>query len=439
MAVELAAAAWAAEEVVSTTVQIGVGAYMVAKPTAPLHATFTQIATSSDDDTKYDQLIHAWRRSMMDNKAYIFGGETASGQLAGTEIHAITLTSDKTSPDYSVTPAIADVEANGVPAPRQKHAACGFNVCIAVFGGVDQNGQVIDEQHVWLYNTGKSAWETLRPKDASALLPSARSEAKLFDHRNNLVLYGGKSKNGEGLHDVWLFNYVQSAWHQLPDAPVSSDAAALTNGMLHIISNGDRMGSDLHLLPLNPTRDPSEQKWHTVPFPSNPLTPGPQTRSAAGLVPVTTGYGRHYLIYLFGVRPKKTLLNLAGSTEPAAGASEKEEEQPLYWSDIWTYQLPSSPHEAKFTANIMEAVKPAKIKDSIRSALGYDTGGHSWTETEVLPPSEVDLDASTGKVHPGPRGNFACDVMEDGKSIVLWGGINAKGEKEGDGWVVKLS
>lgn len=49
---EVAAVAWAAEEVVSTTAQAGVAAYMVSKPTMPLKATFSQIATSSDDETR---------------------------------------------------------------------------------------------------------------------------------------------------------------------------------------------------------------------------------------------------------------------------------------------------------------------------------------------------------------------------------------------------
>lgn len=48
-----AAAVAAVYETVETTAQLGVGAYMVAKPTMPLKATFKQIATSSDDQTKY--------------------------------------------------------------------------------------------------------------------------------------------------------------------------------------------------------------------------------------------------------------------------------------------------------------------------------------------------------------------------------------------------
>lgn len=47
-----AVAAAAVYETVETAAQIGVGAYMVSKPTHPLKATFKQIASSSDDQTR---------------------------------------------------------------------------------------------------------------------------------------------------------------------------------------------------------------------------------------------------------------------------------------------------------------------------------------------------------------------------------------------------
>ena len=49
---EIAAGLWVAEEVVSTTAQAGLAAYYVSQPTMPLKATFSQIATSSDDGTR---------------------------------------------------------------------------------------------------------------------------------------------------------------------------------------------------------------------------------------------------------------------------------------------------------------------------------------------------------------------------------------------------
>jgi hypothetical protein len=90
----------------------------------------------------------------------------------------------------------------------------------------------------------------------------------------------------------------------------------------------------------------------------------------------------------------------------------------------------------KATTNFTEALKPAKIKDKIREALGMDDGKHSWYEVVVEPPTE--LPESEGKLHPGPRASFACDVMVDGQSVVIWGGTNPKGELEGDGWIIKL-
>jgi hypothetical protein len=49
---EVAAGVVIAEEVVSTTIQGAAATYAVAKPTMPLKATFTQIATAKDDDTR---------------------------------------------------------------------------------------------------------------------------------------------------------------------------------------------------------------------------------------------------------------------------------------------------------------------------------------------------------------------------------------------------
>jgi len=49
---EVAASLLAAEQVVSTGVEAGVAA-SIAKPTVPLKASFSQIGSTSEDDTKY--------------------------------------------------------------------------------------------------------------------------------------------------------------------------------------------------------------------------------------------------------------------------------------------------------------------------------------------------------------------------------------------------
>ena len=104
---------------------------------------------------------------------------------------------------------------------------------------------------------------------------------------------------------------------------------------------------------------------------------------------------------------------------------------------MWSLQLPSSDVQVQATTAVSEAVKPAKIKDAIRSTLGAEAGTHVWAEVEVKPPG--DLLGNGGKLHPGPRCFFGYDSLKDGHSgIVLWGGVDAKGQTEGDGWIVRL-
>ncbi|KAK4612315.1 hypothetical protein CLAFUW4_13021 [Fulvia fulva] len=429
MAAEVAAGAWAAEEVVSTGVQAGVGAYMVAKPTMPLEAHFRQIVTTQDDGTRLSLLRSNNSINVVGHRAYIFGGEL-DGKLAGNEMHSINLqhTEKPEEPEsaYSILPAIADeIDGDGLPAPRTKHAASHLNICVAVFGGVDEDGKLVDrDSTLWLYVTAKSAWQRFDAEE-SGVAPVQRHSAKLFEHNNNLVLYGGIDAEGQELKDVWHFNYSSRKWTPLASAPVSTLNAALVEGTLHLIHSNEPMSSDVHTLN---TTNPEKAEWQTHSFPINPLAPGPRPRVGGGLVPVSTGYGRNYLLYFFGARQNP-------STHETKSPNETED--PTQWSDLWTYQVGSSKPEAKVTTSLADAIKPAAIKDAIRSKLGYDTGSHSWAEVEVQPPE--DLPEGEGKVHPGPRAYFGYDVTGDGHQVVMWGGMNAKGEREGDGWLITFS
>ena len=341
---------------------------------------------------------------------------------------------EQPEPDYSVIPAVPDLDGGKVPAARTKHAACAFDEYVAIFGGVDDTGEAINENSfIFMFNTNQATWKMHEVSNLDAG-PKPRSSTLLFEHKGNLVLYGGLDSSGAELKDVWLFDCVKKMWLPLPDAPVVTPNATVSDSVLYAVSGTDNVSGDLHVLSLNP-KEGEEQSWNTVPFPTNPLTPGPLPRTGAGLLPVTTGYGRQYLLYLFGAR---TLVSKT-TTTPSADSQATEQSKdapPEYWSDMWTCQLPSSDAEMKLTTKFSEAMKPSKIKDKIREGLGYDSGKHTWAEVEVLPP--VDLEASEGKVHPGPRSSFGYDVMEDGRSVVIWGGLNPKEEREGDGWMIRL-
>ena len=363
--------------------------------------------------------------TVIGNKAYIFGGEIADNKIASNDIHAVTLEpSGKPESDYHLIPAIPKIDNGAVPSTRTKHAACSFKGSVAIFGGCSENGKLVDEgSTIWLFDSEAMSWSTLEQDSIGASKPGPRSGAKLFEHENSLILYGGKDNIGSA-SDVWRFDTDSHTWTQLPTAPVHTANAAFTNGQLYLISGSDPMSSQLHHLDVSSTDEDSA--WQTFTFPTNPIAPGPRPRQGGGLLPISTGFGRNYLTYFLG-----------SISKPADSSATPLDEthDVTQWSDMWTLQLPSSNLEAKPKLKVSEAIKPAKIKDAIRAAFGADTGTHSWAEAEVQIP---ELREPEGKLHPGPRGFFGCDVMGDGKSVVLWGGENAKGERVGDGWIVRL-
>ncbi|KAI1301112.1 hypothetical protein F5Y03DRAFT_220314 [Xylaria venustula] len=420
---EVAAGLWAAEEVVSTSIQAGVAGYAIAQPTMPLKATFSQIASTSKDDSSASLARYNHTVTVINKKAYIFGGQTSQNKLATNDIHCVALPlKDVPPPDYQVLPALQADEDGDAPTTRTQHAACALRNYIAVYGGCDEKGALVDEgQKIRLFDTETSTWEVLEPSGHLERIPVSRRKATLLSHDGNLILYGGLDSNGSELTDVWHFNYATKIWNQLPRAPVASKSAAISGHTLYLVSVSDSLGSEVHHLDLDLyAQEPP--RWSTISIPTNPLTQssGPKPRANGALVAITTGFGRNYLVYFFGEH-----------TESA------ENDDLRQWNDLWTFQLPSSDVAAQATTSLKDAIKPAKIKDRIRSKLGADTGKASWAEVEVQTPG--DLRAHEGKIHPGPRGSFGYDVTPDKSGIILWGGVSADGQAVGDGWMIELA
>ena len=367
--------------------------------------------------------------TVVGNKAYLFGGSTATNTVASNEIHAITLEhSGKPEMDYSVIPALATLEGGKTPDPRTKHAACTFHENIAIYGGCDEKGSLIDdESSVWLFNPERKAWDNLAPSNTDSL-PGPRQNAKLFAEEKRLILFGGVDTSGSHASDLWQFDIASRTWSQLPTAPVATSNATLANGQLWLISSSDPVSSQLHHLSISESTE--EGTWDSFTFPTNPMAPGPRARHDGALLPVTTGWGRNYLIYLLGARDSPA--------SPAAPDNQAQSKEITQWSDTWVVQIPSSDLGAKPSLSLKEAIKPAKIKDAIRSVIGADTGHLKWAEAVVQVPSDKVLEEAEGKAHPGPRALFGADVMKNGHSVVFWGGVDSKGETVGDGWIVKF-
>lgn len=358
------------------------------------------------------------------NKAYIFGGETAGGELCGTDVHAITLPDNASNTngtnEYACYPAVPmkDLTTGDVlaPSPRSGHAACARGNTIIVHGGRGQEGTVLHDQIcLWVWNSETLSWSQINPGTLQGSTPSPRYDHRIFydEKQDILVLHGGRSDQLESAQ-AWVFDFKTASWTELPAAPAAPLSAAYVDETLYSLSSSSDLGGSIHFLDLSASkRDSNSLEWSHVDFPSNPLVPGPRPRVGAALVPVSTGLGRYYLLYLLGSREDADLTSDKTYTE----------EHPFY-SDIWSLQLPSR----GFTG--------ANIKDAVRNTLpGVKSGSFSWKEIEVVPSEQTQM---AGKVHPGPRGFFGADVTADGKGIILWGGINAKREAESDGWQVRV-
>lgn len=369
---------------------------------------------------------------MIGNKGYVFGGDTATNILASNDVHAITLEhSGGPEMDYSIVPALSTFEGERTPAARTSHAACAFHGSVAVYGGCNENGDRIDEQSsLWLFNPERKSWDLLKPSDAQNA-PGPRQHAKLFANEASIVLYGGIDSSGDHASDLWSFDVASRSWTQLPTAPVATSNAALTKGQLWLVSGSTPVSSQLHHLSI--TSSSEDMAWESFTFPTNPLAPGPRARHDGALLPLTTGWGRNYMVYLFGVKDDSQPVTSTTKLEDARHAQDVTQ-----FSDTWALQIPSSDLEAKASFTLKEAIKPAKIKDAIRHALGVETGHLSWAEAVVQVPSDGELEEEAGKLHPGPRAFFGADVMERGSSVVFWGGVDAKGERVGDGWIAQF-
>ena len=464
--------------------------------------------------------------------------------MAGADMHIVQLPSKSKSKgkvegeaEYKAVPALGqssgeekgdenlDVKGGGeIPCPRADHTAVAIGERIYVFGGADENMQVIEEKgRVWVFDTTTLHWSFLDVQSPSHAYPSGRlqhgsastehplppgnpkSPAATYKqsiqntlvkastivgggipesrpHGTVFVGFGlGSTFSQEVLTDSWSFDIATQTWTSLPSLPASTSISAppsiaLTHNRLYAVtsSTASTVGSEIHYLALPKSSfydtkasaaetDPnsntnlqsivtgaetpaSEKKgdWTTLPFPNNPLAPGPRPRKGAGLLPVTTGNGREYLLYSFGQR-----LPTSSSENPHSPPEDQgESEEPLSWSDIWSYQTPA------------QSTTVTAVKDATRSALGIASGEGTWAEVNVIADVEEVADGRAqeqqqgqdeegsgkrsmeggeggGKSHPGPRSWFGSAVL-DGNGIVLWGGSNGKGETEGDGWVVRV-
>ncbi|KAF2085458.1 galactose oxidase [Saccharata proteae CBS 121410] len=414
---EIAAGAVVAEQVVSTTVEAGaVAGVAIAQRTMPLKATFTRVAVS-DSISRYRHSV-----TVVGGKAYIFGGLKGPGELTGNEVHVITLPSKATAKhneiEYHCVPAIPAEEGGSVPHPRASHSACLQGDRIIITGGFDEKEMSLKEPGlVWFFDTTTLKWSS---RSYESSMPASPFDHGTAFHKDSLLTYGGmvRTENvseGAAVPTLTSLNLKTGQFVIHKDqtiSPVSFPSTiALVNNQVYVVGGEGKFDSSVHYYDI-PSRPSDPTDWKTVPVPSNPLVPGPKSpRDGAGLIRVSTGHGRNYLLYFFGQE--------RGANKTEIDGPEKG----VFCTDLWTFQVPSS------------GISLANVKDGARDKLGMDSGCGSWGEVEVLPHKEEF--AHEGKVHPGPRTFFGSSAVDD-SSIFLWGGLDPNGDVQGDGWIIKV-
>ncbi|KAF4973669.1 hypothetical protein FZEAL_9261 [Fusarium zealandicum] len=411
---EVAAGAIAAEQIISTTIEAGAAA-AVAQPTQPLNAVLSQIATTPTNDDSLALARSHHSITVIGSRGYIFGGKKEDGSLCKNDVHAISLSDEESGgSEYACFPAVGE---NGeIPPPRLDHSACPRGETLIIFGGQDGSGQASDEEScLWEWEPKSARWAKIEPVGKA---PGPRSGHQIFldAKKDTLILHGGL-ENGQPTTETWSFDFTTRIWSELPPAPATSLAAQLVDGTLYFISGDSDMHGSIHFLTPAFGEDDSAEtpEWSSIDFPTNPLVSGPRPRVGSALAHVTTGLGRRYLVYLLGSRQDANV----------SSSNEAYNNDHPYYSDMWSLQLPS------------DGFSVARVKDAIRDALpSIESGAFSWHELDIAP---SELKQTTGKLHPGPRGFFGADTCLGGKGVILWGGVNAKGETEADGWLLQLS
>lgn len=391
--------------------------------------------------------------SIVKGKAYIFGGEEIPREPADNHVHVFTLPqSEDDETDYQAITAKSSKGPKGpVPEKRVGHTATAIDHRIYVFGG--RGGKEMkpleEKGRVWVFDTRTNQWSFLDPikntpypesrsyhaststlhplhplhgpTDPTALSMNASNSG--FDDHGTVFIHGGCPVSGRKA-DVWGFDVAAQTWSRFPDAPGPARGGAnlcFAQDRLYRFGGFDgqkELGGLQCLHFVVATFDdkggkgemdvaPKTGQWETVEAPEGTQVPG--DRSVAGLHPVTTGQGRHFLLLFLGERLP------SGSGHDGAGK---------FWDDVWSFQLKP------------EGMSAASFKDAARWLVGAKTAEGSWVKVDIPETS------MTGGItdYPGPRGWFASSQGQDldPGSVVLWGGVHENNQRAGDGWILTL-
>jgi hypothetical protein len=380
-----------------------------------------------------------------------------------------------------------------VPAPRVGHATAVIGTRIFLFGGQSAASQTLEENgRVWIFETKTHTWSFADPHGDSPVPPARSQFAAVATEKprdftiqrsrseswkewaegdsaevgipqrpiagnvaalakdeeeagyGTFIIHGGLLADGSRTNDLWAFDVRSRIWKELPSAPGaprSGAALCLAKSRLYRFGGFDganEIGGQLDELNLGVGLfNDRVSKGEVGVFPRGDwvsVTPGPVTQGAdsaekAGLVPspleewpsARSVASMHVVV---GAGGREYLMLVLGERTPSGGEGD-EPANGTYWDDVWAFQLPA----AEMTAT--------SLTDALFHAVGRRSSEGKWTRVAMGPfDDEVEADVAG----PGARGWFASsgtvDLEEGG--IVIFGGINERNMRLGDGWVFRL-
>ncbi|KAI9688722.1 MAG: hypothetical protein M1822_001079 [Bathelium mastoideum] len=464
------------------------GAIALAKgiydPTLPLKASFSRITSAPLPRSSHSLTV-------LKGRAYIFGGESTPGKIAFNDVQVIVLPTSNVqeSTDQKTIVAKSDDDDGSVPEARIDHTAVSIDDCFYVFGGraSSSSSEPLEENgRVWMFNTKTNTWTCLEPNAASSQPPPRYNHASVAssqpessepptdhdtapqtpldpadivpeplgpDSKGTVIVSCGNSIAGTLLNDCWAFDIRSRTWTPLPppqDDPAlscHSSSLALVDSKLHSCFGRTSSGDMLHMRTLdvvanappppaitkdndNPALTPrsvlgaASSDWQDASSRTPSTSPTP--RSAASLVLVTTGQGRTYLLALGG---HSTSASPSADAPLNTSSTQFAEPELVPHGDAFAYQVPA-------TANTS-----AGAKDAARRVLSTDSGEGKWAEVKYLDgEGKMVQEGQEGRGF-GRRTRFAAARAGevDGGSVVVWGGVDDKGQVYGDGWIVNVA
>lgn len=315
--------------------------------------------------------------TIINGQAYLFGGEIKPREPVDASVHAFTIDKEGGSSQSNIT----DVKGDAPPA-RVGHTAARVKDDIYIWGG--RNGvdpKPLEENgRMWRFSTSTQTWTALDPPEGSAY-PEGRSyhSSTSDEASGSIFVHAGCPASGRQT-DLWQFRADSGKWKQLASAPVPARGGpgfTFALGKLWRYGGFDGKNELGGQLDYLDTQTEGAH-WKSVSFAEGSCPGG---RSVTGLHAVKVA-GQDYLVAYFGERDASSLGH--------AGAG-------VFWGDVWALALSKEGEPA----------------------------AESWTQCVL------EGDAPE-------RGWFASDLL-DQSTIVVYGGLNGKNEREADGCSISFT